>query len=98
MVTSYLPGFRETRGPHDIRPHIALEVHQQTTAYMVAATNAGATFIADVIAEKLPAHKSMAYFKIDSPSAERTVFFHFKKHKRKSRVMQEFMSFITKNK
>lgn len=77
-------------------PHIALEVHQQTTAYMIAATNAGATFIADVIAEKLPAHPSMAYFKLDSTSAERTVFFHFKKHKRKTRVMQEFMNFIAR--
>ena len=76
-------------------PNIVLEVHQQATAYMIATTKIGATFISDRVIEKMPAHESMAYYKIDSPSAERRVYFHFKKHKYKTRIMQEFMSYIS---
>lgn len=76
------------------RPNIVLEVHQQSTAYMIATTNIGATFISDSVVEKMPVFANMAYYKIDSPLAERSVYFYFKKHKYKSRVMQEFMDFI----
>lgn len=77
-----------------IRPNIALEVHQQATAYMIAATGMGATFISDTVVGQMPAHSKLAYYKIDSESADRAVYFYFKKHKYKTRVMQELMRFI----
>ena len=76
------------------RPNIVLEVHQQATAYMIATTRMGATFISDAVVDKMPAHDNLSYYKIDSASAQRRVCFYFKKHKYKTRAMQEFMSFI----
>ncbi len=77
------------------RPKIALEVHQQATAYMIATTNMGATFISDTVVRKMPSFENMAYYKIDSPAADRAVYFYFKKNKYKTRAMQEFLNFIT---
>jgi hypothetical protein len=76
------------------QPNIVLEVHQQATSYMISATGIGATFISDTVVAKLPVHDTMEYYKIDSPFAYREVYFYFKKHKYKTRVMQEFMNFI----
>ena len=79
------------------RPDIVLEVHQQATAYMIATTNMGATFISDSVVEKMPAYENMAYYKLGTSASEREVYFYFKKHKYKTRVMLEFMDFISKN-
>ena len=79
------------------RPNIVLEVNQQATAYMIATTQMGGTFISDSIVEKMPMYKSMSYFKIESKYAERNVYFYFKKHKYKTRLMQEFMNYIAQN-
>ena len=79
-----------------IQPNIVLEVHQQSTAYMIASTMMGATFISDSIVEKMPVHEHLAYYKIDSAAAERSVYFYYKKNKYKTRVMQEFIKFIRK--
>ena len=76
------------------QPNIVLEVHQQATAYMIATTKMGATFISDSVVEKMPMHEQMAYYKIENPVAERSVYFYFKKHKYKTRGMQKFMDFI----
>lgn len=77
------------------QPRIALEVHQQATAYMIATTNMGATFISDTLIEKMPSHENMTYYKIDSEAAQRQVYFYFKRHKYKSRAVEEFMKFLT---
>jgi DNA-binding transcriptional LysR family regulator len=77
------------------RPTVALEVHQQATAYMIATTNMGATFISDTLIEKMPSHENMTYYKIDSEAAQRQVYFYFKRHKYKSRAVEEFMKFLT---
>ena len=79
------------------RPNITLEVHQQATAYMIATTQIGATFISDMVVEKIPSHNSMAYYKLDSGIADRTVYFYFKKHKNKTKAMQEFMRLIAQH-
>ena len=76
-------------------PNIVIEVHQQATAYMIATTKMGATFISDTVIDKMPAYENMAYYKINSPFAERKVYFYFKKHKYKTRVMEEFMNYIS---
>ncbi len=76
------------------RPNIVLEVHQQATAYMIATSKMGATFISDSVVQKMPMYENMVYYKIESESAEREVYFYFKKHKYKTRLMEEFMSFI----
>ena len=77
------------------QPNIVLEVNQQATAYMIATTKMGATFISDSVVDKMPSYENLSYYKIDSLAAERVVYFYFKKHKYKTRVMQEFMNFIS---
>ena len=63
------------------RPDIVLEVNQQATAYMIATTNMGATFISNSVVEKMPMHENMTYYKINSEHAQRDVYFFFKKNK-----------------
>jgi len=76
------------------RPNVVLEVHQQATAYMVAATMMGATFVSDTVVEKLPTHDTLAYYKLSGDAARRLVYFYFKRHKYKTRAMEEFMKLI----
>ena len=64
---------------------------------MIAITKMGATFISDSVVDKMPSYENLSYYKIDSSAAERNVYFYFKKHKYKTRVVQEFMNFISQN-
>ena len=76
------------------RPEIILELNQQATAYMTAATEIGATFVSDTLAAKLPNHHSLCYFKLDGEAASRNVYFYYKKRKVKTRSMEEFVKII----
>lgn len=76
------------------RPNIVLEVHQQATAYMISTTRMGATFISGTVVEKMPAYDSVSYYKIDSDSSTRKIYFYFKRHKQKTRAMEEFVNYI----
>ncbi len=77
------------------RPNVVLEVRQQSTAYMIATTKIGATFISDTVVQKLPLHTNLKYYKLDSELANRTVYFTLKKHKQQSKAILEFMKLIT---
>jgi len=63
---------------------------------MIATTNTGATFISDTLVHKMPSFENMAYYKINSAISDRDIYFYFKKNKYKTRAMQEFMRFISK--
>lgn len=79
------------------RPRIAIEVNQQATSYMIATSGMGCTFVSDTVVMRLPMQDSMAYYKLASPSARRSVCFYSKKHKRKTRAMLEFIKLISKS-
>ena len=79
-------------------PNIALEVHQQATAYMIAITRMGATFVSDMLVQKMPAHSSLKYYKLGNELASRTIFFTLKRHKPHTKAMEEFMKLITEEK
>ena len=72
-------------------PNIILELNQQSTAYMAASTQLGATFISDILVSQLPSFENLVYYKLDGSAAKRQVFFYYKNHKYKTRVMQEFL-------
>ena len=76
-------------------PNIVLEVHQQATAYMIATTKIGATFVSDTLVHRMPSHANLSYYKLDSEFADRTVYFTFKKHKHRTKAMEEFMRLIS---
>ena len=73
-------------------PHIILELDQQSTAYMAASTQLGATFISDMLVRQLPAFEHFVYYKLAGDSAHRQVYFYYKNHKYKTRAMEEFLS------
>lgn len=75
-------------------PHIILELNQQATAYMAASTRLGATFISDMLVEQLPSFENLVYYKLSGEETVRDVFFYYKNHKYKTRVMEEFLRIL----
>lgn len=73
------------------RPNIILELNQQSTCYMAASTQLGATFISDILVTQLPSFENLVYYKLDGEAAERQVYFYYKKNNYKTRAMTEFM-------
>lgn len=76
------------------RPNIILELNQQSTCYMAASTQLGATFISDILVTRLPSFENLVYYKLKGDAARRQVFFYHKKHNYKTRAMQEFMAMV----
>jgi DNA-binding transcriptional LysR family regulator len=70
------------------KPNIVLEFNQQSTAYMASSTQLGATFISDILVSQLPTFENLVYYKLDGEEAKRKVFFYYKTHKYKTRVME----------
>lgn len=77
-------------------PNIILEFNQQSTAYMAASTQLGATFISDILVSQLPSFENLVYYNLDGEAARRKVFFYYKNHKYKTKVMEEFLSMMKK--
>ena len=73
------------------KPNIVLEFNQQSTAYMASSTQLGATFISDILVSQLPAFENLVYYKLDGEEAKRKVYFYYKTHKYKTRVMEQFI-------
>lgn len=73
------------------KPNIVLEFNQQSTAYMASSTQLGATFISDILVSQLPTFENLVYYKLDGEEAKRKVFFYYKTHRYKTRVMEEFI-------
>ena len=73
------------------KPNIVLEFNQQSTVYMASSTQLGATFISDILVSQLPTFENLVYYKLDGEEAKRKVFFYYKTHKYKTRVMEEFI-------
>ena len=73
------------------KPNIVLEFNQQSTAYMASSTQLGATFISDILVSQLPTFENLVYYKLEGEEAKRKVFFYYKTHKYKTRVMEEFV-------
>ena len=73
------------------KPNIVLEFNQQSTAYMASSTQLGATFISDILVSQLPTFENLVYYKLYGEEAKRKVFFYYKTHKYKTRVMEEFV-------
>ena len=73
------------------KPNIVLEFNQQSTAYMASSTQLGATFISNILVSQLPTFENLVYYKLDGEEAKRKVFFYYKTHKYKTRVMEEFI-------
>lgn len=78
------------------KPDIILEFNQQMTAYMAASTKLGVTFISDIIVRRMPSFDNLLHYRLDSSQANREVFFYYKKHRKKTIAMEEFIRLIQK--
>ena len=76
------------------RPDILLELNQQSTCYMAASTQMGATFISDLLVTQLPSFENLVYYKLGGDAASRKVYFYYKKHKYKTKAMEAFMDMM----
>jgi len=79
---------------HGFHPQIILELNQQATAYMAASTQLGATFISDLLVTRLPSFDNLVYYSLSGEASDREVFFYYKKHKYKTRIMEEFIKMM----
>lgn len=75
-------------------PRIILELQQQSTAYMAASTQLGATFISDMLVRRLPSFENLVYYKLSGKESLRQVYFYYKNHKYKTRAMEEFIALM----
>ena len=96
MHSRFFEDYTRTRGDRlcrnvGFKPNIVLEFNQQSTAYMASSTQLGATFISDILVSQLTTFENLVYYKLDGEEAKRKVFFYYKTHKYKTRVMEEFI-------
>ena len=59
---------------------VLLQVDQQITAYNMAAAGLGAAFISDTLVKTLPHDERVMFFRLDSSSARRDIYFYHRKN------------------
>ncbi len=79
----------------NITPNIILELDQLATAYHIACSGMGITFISDTLAKSIRRNQDMVFYKLASPHARRDNFFYYKHSKYVTRPMIEFLSLAT---
>ena len=82
--------FRES----DLNANIQLEVDQLATAYNIACTGLGLTFVSDTLLYKVPPHPQMCYYKLDSASTTRQMYLYHKRSHYLTLAMQKFMDSV----
>lgn len=73
-----------------IHPKVLLELDQQVTAYHMATSGMGISFISDTLVRKVPADSRITYYKLNDPVVKRNLYFYYKHKKYVKRSMQEF--------
>lgn len=82
----------------NMKANIQLEVDQLATAYNIACTGLGVTFVSDTLLYKVPPHPQMCYYKLDSASTTRKMYIYHKRSQYLTLAMQKFLeSVLTKN-
>ena len=64
------------------------------TAYNIANSGMGISFVSDTLALKVSRHSEIVYYKLDKKSSTREVHFYWKKGRYLSRAMEEFLKII----
>ncbi len=79
-----------------ISANIQLEVDQLATAYNIACTGLGITFVSDTLLYKSPPHPQMCYYKLDSPLITRKMYLYHKRSRYITLAMRKFIEGIVK--
>lgn len=81
---------------HNITPNIVFELDQQLTSYHIAASGLGIAFLSNTLITRVPEHPGLIFYKLDSPSCSRNIYFHWKKGRYVSKAMEEFLKIACK--
>ncbi len=79
-------------------PQVTLKLDQQISSYHITDFGVGISFISDTLIKKIAPTDKIAFFKIDSSHAKRSVHFHYKRNKYCTNAMKAFFSIAEKHK
>lgn len=73
------------------QPHTIFELDQQMTAYNIACSGLGISFIGDMLISRVPPNPDLVYYSLPGESCTRNIYFYWKKGRYLSRAMEEFL-------
>ena len=76
---------------NNFTPHTIFRLDQQMTAYNIACSGMGITFIGDLLLASAPATSELIFYKLPGKNCNRNVSFYWKKGRYISRAMEEFL-------
>lgn len=76
------------------KPDIILRLDQLMTAYNVACSGMGCTFISDTLVQCVQSNPNIVYYKAAGNEAHREVHFYQKRNKYMTRAMEEFLKIV----
>ena len=76
---------------HGIAPKVKLYVDQQLTAFNIAASGMGVSFVSDTLINHLNTEPPLCFYRLSDPESERNIFFYVKKNHYLSKACQRFI-------
>lgn len=72
-------------------PNIVFNIDQQMTAYNIACSGMGITFIGDMLVSRVPVNQELVFYKLPGQKCSRNVYFYWKKGRYLNKAMEEFL-------
>ena len=72
-------------------PYTIFELDQQMTAYNIACSGLGISFVGDMLISIVPENPNLIYYRLPGESCIRNIYFYWKKGRYLSRAMEEFL-------
>jgi DNA-binding transcriptional LysR family regulator len=76
---------------NNFSPLVSLELDQQMTAFNVASSGLGITFVGDLLVSRVPFSQTVALYKLSGSSTKRTIKFYWKRGRYFSKILSEFL-------
>ena len=77
-----------------VNPKVLFVLDQQMTAYNIACSGMGITFVGDMLLEKVPENPNMVFYRLPGSVAKRFISFYWKRGRYLNPVMREFLSMV----
>lgn len=78
------------------KPNVVFELDQQMTAFNVACSGVGISFISDTLIARMPYNPNVVYYKLKGKNTARQIYFYWKKGRYVSHAMNEFLKIVKK--
>lgn len=80
---------------HNFTPRVLFELDQQATAYNIACSGMGISFVSDTLVSKSSYSPNVVYYKLNVEESKRNISFYSKKNKYITYAMAEFLNIIS---